>query len=256
MSRPTKVRRVCSYPENLSFSPATESNEEPIILTMDEYETVRLIDKEGLSQEECSVQLGVGRTTVQKIYETARKKLAQALVKGLPLKIQGGDYSLCTGNQEDCYRSECGKARIQREYYIEKGDAIMRIAVTYENGSVFQHFGHTEQFKIYDVTDGKTINTQIVDTNGTGHGALAGVLAAMNTDVLICGGIGGGAQMALSEAGIKLYGGVSGNADKAVAEFIAGKLNFDPAVHCDHHEHDETHKCSDHGCGKEGCGKH
>lgn len=250
MSRPTKVRRVCSYPENLAFSPATESNEEPIILTMDEFEAVRLIDKECLSQEECSVQLGVGRTTVQKIYETARKKLAQALVLGLPLKIQGGDYSMCAGNQENCYRSECGKARIQREYYIEKGAKTMRIAVTYENGSVFQHFGHTEQFKIYDVTDGKTLNTQIVDTNGTGHGALAGVLAAMNTDVLICGGIGGGAQMALSEAGIKLYGGVSGNADEAVAAFIAGKLNFDPSVHCDHHEHDETHKCADHDCGK------
>ena len=97
---------------------------------------------------------------------------------------------------------------------------MMRIAVTYENGEIFQHFGHTEQFKIYDVQDGKIIASEVVDTNGSGHGALAGVLSALNVDALICGGIGGGAQMALEAAGIRLYGGVSGSAD-AAAEALA-----------------------------------
>ena len=83
----------------------------------------------------------------------------------------------------------------------------MKIAVTYENGEIFQHFGHTEQFKIYDVDNGKVMSSQVVDTNGSGHGALAGFLKALNVDMLICGGIGGGAQAALAEAGIKLYGG-------------------------------------------------
>lgn len=133
----------------------------------------------------------------------------------------------------------------------------MRIAVTYENGEVFQHFGHTEAFKVYDVEDGKIVNSQIVDTNGTGHGALAGLLSAVNVDVLICGGIGGGAQAALAECGIRLYGGVSGSADEAVNAFLSGKLDFNPDVHCDHHDHgEEGHSCGDHGCGHGKCGKH
>ena len=87
----------------------------------------------------------------------------------------------------------------------------MRIAVTYEDGNIFQHFGHSEQFKLYDVEDGKIVNTQVVDTNGQGHGALAGFLTGAKVDVLICGGIGGGAQNALAQAGIQLYGGVAGS---------------------------------------------
>ena len=132
---------------------------------------------------------------------------------------------------------------------------MMRIAVTYENGSVFQHFGHTEQFKIYDVQDGKIIASEVVDTNGSGHGALAGVLSALNVDALICGGIGGGAQMALEAAGIRLYGGVSGSADAAAEALAAGKLDFNPHVRCDHHDHHgEGHTCGSHGCGSNSCG--
>lgn len=129
----------------------------------------------------------------------------------------------------------------------------MRIAVTYENGEIFQHFGHTAQFKVYDVKDGKVIASEVVDTNGSGHGALAGVLNALNANVLICGGIGGGAQSALYAAGIELYGGVSGNADRAVEAFLTGKLEYNPDVHCGHHEnHDgEEHVCGGHGCGSQ-----
>ena len=132
----------------------------------------------------------------------------------------------------------------------------MRIAVTYDNGDIFQHFGHTEQFKVYDVDNGVIVASQVVDTNGSGHGALAGVLSALHTDVLICGGIGGGAQMALAQAGIKLYAGVSGNADVAVAAFLNDKLDFNPDVRCNHHDHHhgEYHVCSDHGCGSHNCG--
>ncbi len=131
----------------------------------------------------------------------------------------------------------------------------MRIAVTYENGEIFQHFGHTQQFKVYDVQDGKIVASQVVDTNGSGHGALAGVLTALNADVLICGGIGGGAQMALANAGIQLYGGVSGSADAAAEALIAGKLAYNPDVRCSHHDHEhgEGHTCGSHGCGSHSC---
>lgn len=130
----------------------------------------------------------------------------------------------------------------------------MKIAVTYENGEIFQHFGHTETFKIYDIADGKVVSAEVVDTNGSGHGALAGFLVAHGVDTLICGGIGGGAQNALAQAGIRLFGGVSGNADEAVNALLAGNLGYDPDVHCDHHDHHgEGHSCGDHGCGSHSC---
>lgn len=131
----------------------------------------------------------------------------------------------------------------------------MRIAVTYENGSVFQHFGHTEQFKVYDVENGKIVSSEVVDTNGSGHGALAGVLSALHVDALICGGIGGGAQAALAAAGIQLYGGVSGDADQAAEALAAGILAYNPNVMCSHHgEHHHEGNCGDHGCGHHSCG--
>lgn len=134
----------------------------------------------------------------------------------------------------------------------------MKVAVTYENGEIFQHFGHTQYFKVYEISEDKVISSKVVDTNGSGHGALAGVLNSLQADVLICGGIGGGAQMALAQAGIQLYGGVSGSADAAVEAFLRGELDFNPNVQCNHHDHHgEGHTCGDHGCGSEHhCGNH
>ncbi len=129
----------------------------------------------------------------------------------------------------------------------------MRIAVTYLDGQIFQHFGHTEFFKVYDVADGQVTASQVVSTNGSGHGALAEVLNALRADVLICGGIGGGAQMALASVGIRLYGGVSGDADEAVEALLAGELDYNPNVRCSHHDHGEGHTCGSHGCGSGHC---
>ena len=133
----------------------------------------------------------------------------------------------------------------------------MRIAVTYADGMIFQHFGHTQQFKVYEAENGAIVSSEVVDTNGSGHGALAGVLSAIGADVLICGGIGGGARMALAEAGVQLYGGCMGDADAAVADFLAGNLRYNPDVRCNHHDgHGEHHTCGDHGCGSHNCGHH
>lgn len=132
----------------------------------------------------------------------------------------------------------------------------MKIAVTYEAGEIFQHFGHTQSFKFYDVEDGKVVESQVVDTNGSGHGALATLLAENDIDILICGGIGGGAQMALAQAGIKLYGGVSGNADAAVEALLKQELDFNPNVQCNHHGEGHEHhgNCGSGGCGSNHCG--
>ena len=130
----------------------------------------------------------------------------------------------------------------------------MIIAVTYDNGQIFQHFGHTEAFKIYDAEDGKIVSSQVVSAMGSGHGALAGFLSANKVDTLICGGIGGGAQTALAQEGINLYGGVSGDADEAVNALLNGTLGFNPNVKCSHHDHGESgHSCGSHGCGNHGC---
>ena len=123
----------------------------------------------------------------------------------------------------------------------------MKIAVTYEAGLVYQHFGHTAAFKLYEVEDGEVKTSRVIPTDGHGHGALAGFLRAQGVDALICGGIGGGAQTALNNAGIRFYGGVRGDADEAVLALLAGQLNYNPCVTCSHHSHD--HACGDHGCG-------
>ena len=127
----------------------------------------------------------------------------------------------------------------------------MKIAVTYESGLIFQHFGHTSAFKIYEVENGDIKSSEVVDTNGHGHGALAGFLKAQGVDTLICGGIGAGAQMALKDAGIRLFGGVRGDADDAVQAFLSDTLEYNPCVRCDHHGHE--HNCGDHGCGSHNC---
>ena len=134
----------------------------------------------------------------------------------------------------------------------------MKIAATYDNGNIFQHFGKTEFFKVYEVEDNKVVSSEVIGSNGTGHGALAGLLAEQGISVLICGGIGGGAQSALAEAGIELCSGAQGDADAAVEAYLKGEL-VSTGVNCDHH-HEEGHSCGSHedghSCGNcgGGCG--
>ena len=275
MARPPRCRRICSTPKVDRFCPYDGAESDPILLTLDEYEVIRLVDLEQQTHEQCAAQMDISRSTVQEIYEVARRKLAACLVYGKPLHITGGNVRICNGQEQlygtchqagPCHRAGGGNAddgsvaidtRSTSHFTSDqKGEITMRIAVTYENGQIFQHFGHTEQFKIYDVADGQIVRADVVDTNGSGHGALAGFLMQLGVDALICGGIGGGAQMALAEVGIRLFGGVSGDADAAVNALIAGNLGYNPNVHCDHHDHahgEGEHNCGNHGCGNHGC---
>ncbi len=152
------------------------------------------------------------------------------------------------------FRQQNEEYKININFPKEKNH--MRIAVTYENGNIFQHFGHTEQFKLYDVDDGNIIKSEVVNSDGFGHGALAGFLKQLGTDALICGGIGGGAQNALAEAGIKLYAGCSGSADDAVNALLSGSLSYEENPVCNHHSvHHHDHECGSHHGGHHGnCG--
>ncbi len=265
MARPRRCRRVCSEPDYSSFMPDGIPCSETVTLAVDEYEVIRLIDLEKLTHEQCAKRMDISRTTVTEIYESAREKIANSIVNGKRLIIEGGDYRLCDGSAVHFCRKRCGRVsgipRIAASVRL-KGDHEMRIAVTFEKGNVFQHFGHTEQFKLYDVENGGIVKEQVADTNGSGHGALAGFLKEMGVNTLICGGIGMGAKNALADAGIELYGGVTGNADEAVKALLAGNLAFNPDIQCSHHgngHHGEGHNCGGHGdghhCGedKQGC---
>ena len=157
MPRPPRCRQICGVPQVDTFCPNGCENTEPILLTLDEYEVIRLVDLEQQTHEQCAAQMDISRSTVQEIYESARSKIAACLVHGKPLHITGGNYRIC-GGQEAAHCGRCcrmQRANMEKSGKTCKGDSIMKIAVAYENGQIFQYFGHTEQFKLYEAVDGK-----------------------------------------------------------------------------------------------------
>lgn len=251
--RREKLRRVGIIPEYRGFTPDGLASGDAIDMTVDELEVLRLCDLEGLNQEAVAQQMGIARATVAAICSRAHRKVANALVNGRALIIEGGNiaYSPIT---------------TATAVWPAKEVDTMRVATTYDNGNIFMHFGRSEQFKIYDIQDGQVLNEQVVGTDGTGHGALAGLLANGGVDTLICGGIGGGAINALTQAGITVYAGAQGSCDACVEALIAGTLVQTGEATCDCHGHDNEHahehgeSCGCHGHhdhdGHEGCGCH
>lgn len=251
--RHEKLRRVGIIPEYRGFIPDGLASGDAIDMTIDELEVLRLCDLEGLNQEAVAQQMGIARATVAAICSRAHRKVANALVNGRALIIEGGNiaYSPITTTTAAWPAKEVG---------------TMRVATTYDNGNIFMHFGRSEQFKIYDIQDGKVLNEQVVGTGGTGHGALAGLLANGGVDTLICGGIGGGAINALAQAGITVYAGAQGNCDACVEALISGTLAQNGEATCSCHGHDHEHayehgeSCGCHGHheheGHEDCGCH
>ena len=233
--RREKLRRVGIIPEYRGFTPDGLASGDAIDMTVDELEALRLCDLKGLNQEAVAKQMGIARATVAAICSRAHRKVANALVNGRALIIEGGNiaYSPIT---------------TATAVWPAKEIDTMRVATTYDNGNIFMHFGRSEQFKIYDIQDGKVLNEQVVGTGGTGHGALAGLLANGGVDTLICGGIGAGARLALEEAGIRLYPGAAGSADEAVHAFLAGTLQYQPDLVCSHHKDTPPRVCGSHTC--------
>ncbi len=258
MARPRRCRRVCAEPAYRRFEPRPDAGAGDVVLTVDEYEAIRLVDYEKQTHEQCARQMDISRTTVTEIYESARGKLADCLVNGKVLVIEGGPYKVCPRLAGQGCGRPCrqGLPAASPSYLAEKGAFVMRIAVPYENGNVFQHFGHSEQFRVYDVENGQIVSRLTVLAEGGGHGALAGFLSGLKIDVLLCGGIGAGARDALAQAGIKLCAGVTGAADDAVSAYLSGGLHDNPAAGCGHHHHEHGHHCHGHdGCNedKHGC---
>lgn len=241
--RKERTRFVGFVPEFVGFVPDGILTGDTVELAYDELEVIRLLDLEKMSQEEAAARMGVSRTTVTGIYERARSKVADSLVNGKRLRIEGGNVAF----------PPCGEAGFASAGCPKKKEALMRVAVTYENGEIFQHFGRTQTFKLYDIDRGQVVATQVVDTQGSGHGALAGFLKGNDVDVLLCGGIGGGAQSALAAQGIELFGGLSGLADDAVSCLLAGILEKGTMPICGHHHghsHGGCHHVHEHAHGE------
>ncbi len=254
MPRPQRKRTIYQIPDCRTFT--ADHAKGAVSVTLDEWEAIRLMDQEGLDQSECAKRLHVARTTAQNIIRSAHTKIADALVNGRTIRIEGGNVDYSDDREFGCCRWDMESVSRIGGMTKQMEAEQMKIAVTYENetGEIFQHFGRTEYFKVYDVENHAVTSSEVVSTNGQGHGALAGVLNGLHADVLICGGIGGGAQMALSEAGIRFYGGCAGSADQAVADFIAGKLQYQEDIRCDHHgEHHEGGCAHEAGTCGHGC---
>ena len=252
MPRPRKCRRVCGMPEIQVFGPADA--EQAVVMTVEEFETIRLIDHLGDTQELCAQQMGVARSTVQSIYNQARRKLAEALVQGKCLRIQGGDYEICE-RRENCGRHHgchsCGGRR--RKIDGTEEELQMKIAVASEGTQVTGHFGHCANFNIYEVEDQRVTGESSVDNPGHRPGFLPNFLADMGVTVIIAGGIGAHAIEIFADRGVQVVAGASGDAKAAAEAFLRGELKHDgSACHKHHHEH-EHHEGQEHG---HNCGGH
>ncbi|MEG1980617.1 MAG: NifB/NifX family molybdenum-iron cluster-binding protein, partial [Victivallaceae bacterium] len=229
MARPIKERIICPQMQEYCFLSGKIAD--PLLIPVDELEALRLCDLEEKSQGEAADLMRISRGTLQRLLYAAHRKIAFALLNGNPIITQGNEKEMECGRQNCRF---CSRKYKQRSI---QGVTTMKFAVTCEDGMVFQHFGHTPEFAVFTVENNQIVNKDILSCGESGHGALAGLLQQDGIELLICGGIGGGAQMALAEAGIKLIGGASGLVDEVAANFMADKLQVNPDFHCNHHHH-------------------
>ena len=170
MARPRQERKVCCMPACRRFQPETPVSSEEIQLTVEEYETLRLMDLEGYTQAECAQTMGIAPDPPFRAFMPIRPggRSAACSVEGRPLVIGRGSLPALSGmvGPMPLRRMRAAQGPACVSCVQERKDSVMRIAATYENGEVFQHFGHTAQFKLFDTENGKILSTQVVDTQG------------------------------------------------------------------------------------------
>ncbi|MGO1468738.1 MAG: DUF134 domain-containing protein [Tissierella sp.] len=236
MARPRKHRNVCGLPGTNKFGPLSIKKDQDkfVNMTIDQYETIRLIDLEDLTQEECASQMKIARTTVQRIYSEARKIIAESLVKGKVLKIEGGDYKLCNGRGKFCGRGNCHKGRKGMDSLIDtKGEMkLMKIAIPVNEKSleteVAENFGRAEYFLIYDI---ESKEKAYIDNKASSSPGGAGVIAAQTlvdseVDALITPECGRNASGILIAKGVKVYKNINDDVEKNIEKIIEGALEI------------------------------
>lgn len=237
MPRPRKCRKVCQMPRSLEFRPVDGNKEkEKIILTVDEYEAIRLIDKQGFSQEECSTYMKVSRATVQMIYNSARKKLAEALVSARSLRIQGGDYQLCDGEEEFC---DCGGCKKHRRVWthVEKEDGKMRIAIPLDENKkdVCIVLARAPYFLFHEDGKDTVIENPAAAAQGGAGIQVAQFLVDNRIDALITVRCGQNAAEVFHAAEMKIYKSVNKVAADDLNAWKEGKLEELTEFHSGYH---------------------
>lgn len=254
MARPRKRRKVCCLPKCKLFGPLKGDigQDKIVTMTVDEYETIRLIDLEGMIQEECAKRMNVARTTVQRIYNEARKKIAQSLVNGKLLRIEGGDYKLCSGNRQKYGCGQCHKHRPRKgkncEFettYIEgenKEEIPMRIAIPVDSksmdGRINSHFGRAGYFLIYNIEEDQA---NFIDNGAASSQGGAGVKASQiivdeGVQALITPQCGVNAAEVFKAANIKLYKSEGNSIRDNIDLFKEGKLSLLDNIHPGYHK--------------------
>lgn len=234
MARKIARKRIGAKPIAKEFKPIIEKSIDPIIcekdtklsLDIEEWEAMRLVDYLNVERIKAANAMGISRQTINLLLKSARTKIARALVEGLSLSIEhnlNADFVLhdnrFLGRRKD-----------------------MKVAVTHEQGKIFEHFGRTQEFEIFNVEKGEIIESNIIGAPAEGHGAIVGFLNKQGVDVLICGGIGPGAVNSLKESGIAIYAGASGDVRVQVEAFLKGQLPEKGEANCNHH-HEGGHSC-------------
>lgn len=237
MPRPRKCRKVCQMPRSLEFRPVDGNKEkEKIILTVDEYEAIRLIDKQGFSQEECSTYMKVSRATVQMIYNSARKKLAEVLVSARSLRIQGGDYQLCDGEEEFC---DCGGCKKHRRVWthVEKEDGKMRIAIPLDENKkdVCIVLARAPYFLFHEDGKDTVIENPAAAAQGGAGIQVAQFLVDNRIDALITVRCGQNAAEVFQAAEMKIYKSVNKVAADDLNAWKEGKLEELTEFHSGYH---------------------
>lgn len=235
MPRPRKCRRVCQLPGAPEFVPVDGAEDaQPIVLTVDEFEAIRLIDGENYSQEQCGGCMCIARATVQQIVDSAHRKIALALVEGRPLKISGGEYCLCAEDAPCCEHCRAGNT------VRGKGGIAMKIVVAAMGNEVAGHFGYCENFRIYEI-EGKTIvHEESIPNPGHRPGFLPNFLGDLGASVVIAGGMGENAAGIFAHRKIETILGAKGDARTAVEAYLRGELHSDASA-CHRHEHGHEH---------------
>jgi len=251
MPRGRKPRRVCFIPECRHFI-ARGGSGAMMSLELDELESLRLADYEGMEQDEAAAKMGVSRGTFQRILYAARRKAAGALVNGFGIRIGGGDYELqdsCPGSGGRC--RDCRAPKQTAELKGKPKGGAMIIAVTSKDGEVFQHFGQCQEFTVFETEEGLISSKKVVKAPAEGHGANAGILKDAKAGILICGGIGPGAMDALKELGIEVVPGQEGDVNEAVKKYLLGEIGPEVKPSCGGHSHEHKHEGGHerHGCG-------
>lgn len=238
MPRPKKCRKVCQMPEIREFQPVGKSLcQSAVVLSVDEYEAIRLIDKQGFSQEECGRYMQIARTTVQAIYDSARKKLAEALVSGLPLKIEGGDIKLCDGKEEYCGCGGCRRHRLRQILMQYKEGGKMRIALPLDENKqdICVALSRAPYFLFYDEDAQTIVENPAANAQGGAGIQAAQFLVDNGVKVLITVRCGQNSADVFTAVGMKIYKSVGKTAFEDLNAFEEGRLEELTHFHGEYH---------------------